>query len=227
MEEVPAEDVHARLQGQLDGNEKQQGDNSLLQVDQIAGQSGKDKIERAQAQDREDHRCVDQKRLLCHRDDGGNRIEREHDVGGLGGHQTQKGGRGEHCCLSGQPQGRVRPGEGLYTGRGDEEPLRVETGKDRYESLGEFHRPVFRIIRDLFGVIAGGKHLPPRPRHDGGKAEPHPRRQMEQPRTGGHEDGAEDQRADDTPIENPVLKRALDTEGREDGHENHQVVHRQ
>ena len=149
-------------------------------------------------------------------DDGRDRVEREHHVGHFHHKQTQEQRRG----LPDQLAGSIG---GLH-----EEIVAAELVVHGDEALGVPDGPVLGVVDDFFLLTAvhGLPHLPRRPEHE--DAETRQRVGAEHRHQGTarrHENQAQDQRAEDAVVQNPVLERVLHRERTENGHDDEQVVH--
>ena len=195
------------VQHELDADEGEDQRQAGREIDEPVQQPGDEEVERAQAEQREGVGGEDDEGLVGDAEDGGDRVQREQQVGGADRDQHDQQRRDEPPALV-----------------ADRQRAAVVVVGDREALAGEPHQ---RVVLDLRLLVAMAEELHRREQQDQPEDQEHEREQLEQRGAEQDEDHPQDQRQHDPDDQDLLLVLVGHRERAHDDHEHEQVVDRQ
>src|SRR5258708_13998751 len=191
-------------QHHLHTDERQLQGQATFQVVELAHHVRKHEVQRAQAQNREDVGCIDNKWVCTDRENGGNRVQGENQIRGLDHQQHQQERRGQHLPRS--PHKKA---------------ITFKVGSDRNHPT---HKLQHRIALWMHRLVFVEGHADARHDQESPEQVENPVEIFEQHSAKDNQDAAHDERTQNTPEQHPVLIGCRYTEVAEEQHKDEDVV---
>src|SRR3990167_5762099 len=202
------------MQENLSADKDQHQRQRVFQVDKAVHQRSQGEVQRAQAEDREDVRGIDDKRVLSDGEYRGHTVYRKYQVSQLDQHQCQ------------QQRGGVtpQPVAGRVVQADEKAPLMQLIG-DPDMPAKEFQHGVLCQVRVL--DFTAEQHLDPGQQQKGAEYVENPVELLHQRRAQADHDRAQHDDPEDAPEQYPVLVAPRNAEEAENHRHDEHVVHRQ